>query len=108
MIGKWFHTIDPYEHMIEQQGQVIDAREREDGEATEYLVQLYSWVDGEPTDQFWLDEVMDMKNMLWYESDTDMREAWERQRVGKHISACVNWDLYDRGTTTYKGANNAD
>lgn len=72
LVGKWFHSIvvrDDGCRIVEWQGEVLG--QTADGR---YLIQLYSWVDGCPTDQR-LVTGPEMQAWCFYDSDKDGKEA---------------------------------
>jgi hypothetical protein len=82
MIGKWFHSFN--NGIVRWQGRILAAPS--DGL---YLVQLYSWVMGEETDQV-LVPLADMKDWSFYSSSEDMGFAYEyryRHKVEEYARA---------------------
>jgi hypothetical protein len=67
LINKWFLSFTENEK-IEWQGRILLK------EGDSFLIQLYSWFDGGPTDQIFV-SFEDMKNWKFYDSDFDMRYA---------------------------------
>jgi hypothetical protein len=68
-IGKWFHTFNE-DGVIVWQGQVL---KRVD--ANTYMVQLYDWLIGAPSDRFTI-HAREMANWKFYYSDDDMRDYY--------------------------------
>jgi len=71
MAGLWFHSRK--DGNIHLQGQIV--RDLKNGS---YVVQLYSWLDGNPTDQkiVLLEEI---KEWTFYKTDFDMRKAYHKE-----------------------------
>lgn len=68
--GKWFHTYDA-EDQIQHQGKFLKHLH---GDL--YLVNLFSWVDGECTGEYVISISSLVKNMIRvFESDNEMRNA---------------------------------
>lgn len=72
LAGKFFHT-HKADGKIEWQGRIV--REQGDGH---YLVQLYSWLDGRPTNQK-LVSVTDMAGWSLYDSQREWRLSSARE-----------------------------
>ena len=70
LTNKWFHSC--VNEKIEWQGHII-------GKVKEgvYLVQLFSWIDGSPTNQAFT-KMEDMIDWQLYDTNEDMNEAAER------------------------------
>lgn len=84
-VGKWFHSIENGE--IKWQGQILS-------EVTEgkFLIQLYSWIMGEPTDQIVV-SVEEIVKWHFYATDEDMRFAYDKRRKwepGASTSSLLN------------------
>jgi hypothetical protein len=73
LVGKWFHTWDRKEcgcSILQWQGQVTAK-----ADAGHYLIQLYEFLMGFPTDQH-VTPVADMVAWTFYDSDEEMRDAY--------------------------------
>jgi hypothetical protein len=70
IVGMFFHSYE--NNAICWQGQIL--RELKDGS---FLVQLYSWINGCPTDQK-IVSMSDIKDWSFYSSDEEMRYAYCR------------------------------
>lgn len=75
LTGRFFHTFlndGSQRKVIQYQGQVL-------GKVNDshYLVQLFSFLDGRPTTQH-VFCVSEMTSWVFYASDAEMREAYER------------------------------
>jgi hypothetical protein len=70
IVGLWFHSIK--DGSIEWQGRIVKSVENDC-----YIIQLYSWIDGYPTDQKMV-LFSDMQNWNFYRTDKDMRRAWHK------------------------------
>jgi hypothetical protein len=68
LIGKFFHSWDS-EGVLGWQGQILRKQP-----PNCYLVQLCSWVDGNPTDQVIVTEEK-VESFTFYDSDYEMRRA---------------------------------
>jgi hypothetical protein len=71
IIGKWFHSYDA-DGVLGWQGHILGRPQ-----PTTYLVQLYEWAIGDPSDQR-LVEFEAMKYWRFYDSSTEMNEAYEK------------------------------
>ena len=71
LIGQFFHTLNPQTGDIECQGVVVGTPEPE-----WYYVQLFSWIDGEPTQRI-LVPFKDMTDWLFYKNRDCMIFSWE-------------------------------
>ena len=71
--GKFFHTVDP-EGYVDRQGQII--AERGDGTV---IVRLFEWVTGSETG-IQLMNTFHFEKAWLYETDAEMREAYEHHR----------------------------
>ena len=69
---KWFHSFK--NGKIVWQGQVLSKESN-----NTFLVQLYSWIDGMPTNQH-LVFLSEMKNWRFYNSDKEMKEVYDQKR----------------------------
>lgn len=70
LIGAWFHSIKK-DGVVTWQGQIL-ARP----EPGIYLVQLYEWITGSPSNQQ-LVKFEDMKNWLFYADNDAMNFSWQ-------------------------------
>jgi hypothetical protein len=78
--GKFFHSMKSDDKAIHWQGQIVD-------ELTPgyFLLQLFSWLDGRPTDQMTV-ALADMRGWKFYTSQEAMVEAGNRLREGQFHS----------------------
>ena len=81
LVGAWFHSLDENGH-VNRQGQIL-ARP----EPGIYLVQLYEWLVGSPSNQQ-LVAFKDMKNWLFYEDNESMNYSYQYgiARPGSHYN----------------------
>lgn len=70
LVGRWFLQFKESE--LGWQGQILSMPSSE-----VYLVQLYSWLDGEPSQQRFV-KFADMLEWQFYATDDEMRDAAER------------------------------
>jgi hypothetical protein len=70
LINAWFHSLDKKGH-VEWQGQILSRPE-----PGVYLVQLYEWIVGSPSNQQ-LVKFGDMKNWLFYENAEAMNYSYQ-------------------------------
>ena len=68
--GKWFHSFND-DGDVEWQGQILSVS------SDCYNVQLYSWIDGSPTDVRTLGKDVEV---VFYDTNEEMREARENLR----------------------------
>lgn len=73
LIGKWFHTYEE-NGMMKWQGQVLSAHTGD-----KFLVQLYSWFDGYPTDQKLID-IDKMESWTFYDDNELMIDAYRKAK----------------------------
>lgn len=80
LVGKWFHTFSPESEKRKTQadrlcwqGHILALVRPE-----VYLVQLFSWIDGDPTEQF-LIPFADMKDWWFYDSSEKMNFTFEHK-----------------------------
>lgn len=82
LVGKWFHSFYDWQSEVEGelnwQGHILSKEE------DMYLIQLFSWIDGEPTDQK-LISVKEMKDWKFYDSNKDMLLAGEKLDKKKEL-----------------------
>jgi len=71
LVGKWFHSV--VNEMVSWQGHI-----RSMVAPGNYAVQLFSWLDGSPTEQR-IVNVNDMSAWLFYDSNDQMIAAWENR-----------------------------
>lgn len=75
LVGRWFHSFTENKE-VRWQGQIIAQ-----ATPTSYLVELYSWMSGGPTNQQFVD-VAEMKDWFLYETNDDMNFNY-RHRLQK-------------------------
>ena len=75
LVGKWFHSVTSKDgaREIHWQGQVVG--KIDDGH---YLVQLYEWLMGEPT-EMQIVTLQDMVGWSFYHTSADMNGAYEQR-----------------------------
>ena len=73
LVSKWFHSFEIDErgqNVVKWQGQIIaKVKDR-------YVIQLYSWIMGESTNQK-IVTLKDMDGWELYNTDQEMRDKWE-------------------------------
>ena len=86
--GKWFHTFydDNGKKRILEQGQVLSLPTPDT-----LLVQYYSWIDGNPTNQKIL-KLTDMMDAHFYANDKEMRWAYAKSENWSGES----WEAHER------------
>jgi hypothetical protein len=72
-VGLWFHSLDA-EGRIEWQGRIIRRID-----ATHWAARLHDWFDGLP-DRVEIVDTKQMRSFHWYETDDDMRAAYDEFR----------------------------
>lgn len=72
LVGNWFHQHKD-DGTLGWQGQVLS-----EPQPGHYLVQLYGWLDGCPTDRV-LVPFPDMLRWKFYETDEDMNDAYAKR-----------------------------
>ncbi len=77
LVGKFFHSLEADRRTIKWQGQILD-----EVAPGILLVQLYEYLMGQPSNQVMV-PISDMAYWPIYETDDEMREAFERQRPKK-------------------------
>ena len=78
LIGKCFHSIDPKSGYIGWQGQIIG-----NPEPQWYLIQLYSWIAGDPT-VCKLVNISEISNWYFYQDEEAMKHSWEYGSAKNH------------------------
>ena len=71
LIGKWFHRFGK-SGFFKWQGQILSAEPD-----NYYLIQLYCWVYGHPTDQKSI-PFSEMADWIFYESSQEMTSAYKK------------------------------
>ena len=77
LAGHWFHSID-MAGQLKWQGQVVASVEPE-----HHLVQLYSWIDGDPTTEL-LVTTKEMENWLFYKDSRAMQESYKNGEAKRY------------------------
>ena len=72
LIGKWFHSFGK-SGRFKLQGQILSAKSD-----NYYLIQLYCWVYGHPTEQK-LIPFSEMADWIFYETSEEMTAAYRRE-----------------------------
>jgi len=70
LVGLWFHSLKGGE--VEWQGRID--RAVHDGK---YVVQLFSWISGDPTEKVVVC-ADDVEGWILYDDSSEMRTAWEK------------------------------
>jgi hypothetical protein len=77
LVGKFFHSVDADKKTIKWQGQIVD-----EVAPGVFLVQLYEYLMGGESTQV-IVPISEMAYWPIYETDQEMREAYERQHPPK-------------------------
>jgi len=70
-VGRWFHSVND-DGAIIWQGKIL-----RDSRSGVFVVQLYSWLDGRPTDQR-IVRASEMVGWRFYRTDAEMRAVGDR------------------------------
>jgi len=88
MAGLWFHSRK--DGKIHWQGKIV--RDLKNGS---YVVQLWSWLDGNPTDQK-IVLLEEMKEWSFYENDYLMRWAYHKEMGRKDGNTDEDFEYYEK------------